>query len=115
MCRDASGIRATGLPVFVAGTVPSSPGKDGPGEIGGAVACGGAVVHSGDIIIGDEDGVVVVPLTDATDVIKKLVTIRQKEEMMLARILSGQLIPEWVDAALASKGCEIIETVPVKP
>jgi regulator of RNase E activity RraA len=115
MCRDASGIRATGLPVFVAGTVPSSPGKDGPGEIGGAVACGGAVVHSGDVIVGDEDGVVVVPLGDVTDVVKQLVLIRQKEEMMLARIQSGQLIPEWVDTAITSKGCEIIETMPVEP
>lgn len=55
------------------------------------------------------------PFTDATDVIMKLVTICQKEEMMLARILSGQLIHEWVDAALASKGYEIIEHKPVKP
>jgi regulator of RNase E activity RraA len=37
MCRDTGGIRATGLPTFVAGSVPSSPGKDGPGEIGGPV------------------------------------------------------------------------------
>jgi regulator of RNase E activity RraA len=111
MCRDASGIRATGLPVFVAGTVPSSPGKDGPGEIGGAVACGGAVVHSGDIVIGDEDGVVVVPLVDSPGVVDKLVAIREKEEMMLARIQSGQLIPAWVEEILANKGCEIIETV----
>ncbi len=110
MCRDASGIRATGLPVFVAGMVPSSPGKDGPGEIGGPVSCGGAVIHPGDIVVGDEDGVVIVPLGDAPDVAEKLVAIRQKEEMMLARIQSGRLIPEWVDEALASKGCEIIES-----
>jgi regulator of RNase E activity RraA len=110
MCRDASGIRATGLPVFAAGMVPSSPGKDGPGEIGGPVSCGGAVIHPGDILVGDEDGVVVVPLEDAADVAEKLVAIRQKEAMMLATIQSGRLIPEWVDEALASKGCEIIES-----
>jgi hypothetical protein len=54
--------------------------------------------------------VVVVPLSDARDVIKQLETVRQKEEMMLARILSGNpLIPEWVDEALTNKGCEIID------
>ena len=41
LCRDASGIRGTGLPVFVRGTSPSSPFKDGPGEINGPISCGG--------------------------------------------------------------------------
>jgi len=108
MCRDASGIRATGVPTFVIGTVPSSPGKDGPGEIGGAVACGGIVVHSGDIVVGDEDGVVVVPLADAPAVAERLKAIAEKEEHMEADLAAGRLVPEWVDAALAAKGCEII-------
>jgi len=108
MCRDASGIRATGVPTFVIGTVPSSPGKDGPGEIGGAVACGGIVVHSGDIVVGDEDGVVVVPLADAPAVAERLKAIAEKEGHMAADLAAGRLVPEWVDAALTVKGCEII-------
>jgi regulator of RNase E activity RraA len=108
MCRDASGIRATGLPTFVIGMVPSSPGKDGPGEIGGPVACGGIVIHSGDIVVGDEDGVVVVPLADAPAVAERLTAIAEKEGRMAADLAAGRLIPEWVDAALAAKGCEII-------
>jgi len=109
MCRDASGIRATGLPVFAAGLVPSSPGKDGPGEIGAPVVCGGVVVCPGDILVGDEDGVVVVPRADAPEVAARLGAIRQKEEKMLARIRAGQPIPEWVDEFLAQKGCEVID------
>jgi regulator of RNase E activity RraA len=108
LCRDASGIRATGLPTFVTGSVPSSPGKDGPGEIGGAVACGGVVVHSGDLVVGDEDGVVVVPLADAPAVAERLKAIFEKEAHMVADLAAGRLVPEWVDAALAAKGCEII-------
>jgi regulator of RNase E activity RraA len=108
MCRDASGIRATTLPTFVLGTVPSSPGKDGPGEIGAAVACGGIVVHPGDVIVGDADGVVVVPLADAPAVAERLKAIAEKEAHMAADLAAGRLVPEWVDAALASKGCEII-------
>jgi regulator of RNase E activity RraA len=109
MCRDISGIRATGLPVFVAGAVPSSPGRDGFGEIGGEVSCGGAVVNPGDVIVGDEDGVVVVPLHDAAAVVDKLASIQANEAANLARIRSGKLVPEWVDEVLASKGCEFID------
>jgi 4-hydroxy-4-methyl-2-oxoglutarate aldolase len=108
LCRDASGIRATGLPTFVTGSVPSSPGKDGPGEIGGAVACGGVVVHSGDLVVGDEDGVVVVPLADAPAIVERLKAIFDKEAHMVADLAAGRLAPEWVDAALAVKGCEFI-------
>jgi regulator of RNase E activity RraA len=108
MCRDASGIRATGLPTFVTGTVPSSPGKDGPGEIGGPVACGGIVVQSGDLIVGDEDGVVVVPQADAPAVVERLKAVYEKEAHMAADLAAGPLVPEWVDAALAAKGCEMI-------
>jgi regulator of RNase E activity RraA len=110
MCRDASGIRATGLPTFVTGTVPSSPGKDGPGEIGGPVSCGGVAVHPGDMIVGDEDGVVVVPLADAPAVVERLSAIEQKEARMLSNIQAGRLIPEWVDEVLQDKDCEVIDT-----
>ena len=107
-CRDAGGIRATGLPVFCAGLVPSSPSKDGPGEIGGSISCGGIPVYSGDLIVGDEDGVVVVPFADLDAVAKRLDGVAAKEAAMQAAIDSGRLIPDWVDRVLAEKGCEIV-------
>jgi regulator of RNase E activity RraA len=109
MCRDTSGIRAVGLPTFVVGSVPSTSGKDGPGEIGASVTCGGIPVHSGDIIVGDEDGVVVVPSADAPAVLERLPAIEEKERRRLADIEAGRLIPKWVDETLTAKGCEIIE------
>jgi regulator of RNase E activity RraA len=108
MCRDLAGIRATGLPAFVVGSVPSSPGKDGPGEIGGPVVCGGLPVHAGDLIVGDDDGVVVVPLADAPAVLERLSAVRAKEAKMLAAIEAGQLKPDWLDDVLTAKGCELI-------
>jgi regulator of RNase E activity RraA len=108
LCRDQSGIRALDVPTYTAGHAPSSPSKDGPGEIGGAVTCGGVVVHPGDIVVGDEDGVVIVPLADAAAVCTGLVAIRDKEARMLAAIQAGQLVPTWVDELLAARGCEII-------
>jgi regulator of RNase E activity RraA len=107
MCRDLSGIRATGLPTFVLGASPAAPGKDGPGEIGGRVSCGGVVVEAGDIVVGDEDGVVVVPLADGGAVALALDAVRQKEASMQANLDAGQLIPGWVDKRLAELGCEL--------
>ncbi|MBX3070692.1 MAG: hypothetical protein KF883_09370 [Thermomicrobiales bacterium] len=109
-CRDATGIRATGVPVFCAGLVPSSPSKDGPGEIGGSITCGGLPVDAGDIIVGDEDGVVVVPFVDIDAVSKRLDAVSAKEAAMQAMIESGQLIPDWVDRVLAEKGCEVVRS-----
>ena len=74
----------------------------------GAVACGGIVVHSGDIVVGDEDGVVVAPLADAPAVAERLKAIAEKEKRMEADLAAGRLVPEWVDATLTAKGCEII-------
>jgi regulator of RNase E activity RraA len=109
LCRDATGIRATGLPAFSIGCVPSSPSKDGPGEIGGAISCGGAAVHPGDLIIGDEDGVVVVPFADISAVGERLAAIAAKEIKTQADLAAGLLVPAWVDALLREKGCETID------
>jgi regulator of RNase E activity RraA len=108
LCRDQSGIRATGLPTFVLGASPAAPGKDGPGEIGGRVACGGIVVEAGDVVVGDEDGVVVVPLADAMAVAQALKAVREKEAGMQANLSAGRLIPDSVDKILAQLGCEFV-------
>jgi regulator of RNase E activity RraA len=108
LCRDVGGIRALDIPVYTAGSAPSSPGKDGPGEIGAAVTCGGVVVQPGDVVVGDEDGVVVVPLADAEAVCAGLEKIREKEAGMLRAIQAGQIVPGWVDEVLAAKGCQVI-------
>ena len=112
LCRDATGIRATGIPTFVVGTVPSSPGKDGPGEIGGPISCGGVAVQPGDLVVGDEDGVVIVPMADLAAVGERLVAIAIKEERTAAELAAGMTLPGWVDATLSEKGCETIDYSP---
>jgi 4-hydroxy-4-methyl-2-oxoglutarate aldolase len=59
--RDIAELRALGFPIFGRSISPFSPPKDRPGEINVPVSCGGVVVHPGDIIVGDEEGLVVVP------------------------------------------------------
>ena len=109
LCRDASGIRALGLPVFTRGLSPSSPQKDGPGEIGAPVSCGGVTVSSGDVIVGDEDGVVVVPLRDLEAVGERLQVVRKKEEQMLADVEAGVLMSDAVKALFEARGVETVK------
>ena len=60
LVRDKEALCELGLPVFAKGFTPNGPFKDGPGQINTTITCGGVTVHPGDLIIGDEDGVVVV-------------------------------------------------------
>lgn len=59
--RDIVGIKGLNFPVFSRGTTVAASGKAGVGEINIPISCGGMTVHPGDIIVGDADGVVVIP------------------------------------------------------
>ena len=69
--RDLAESRANGFPLFARGVSPIPGAKDGPGEINGTITCGGIAVHPGDVIVADEEGIVVVPRTQAAEVLKK--------------------------------------------
>ena len=58
------------LPVYARGLCSNGCNKDGPGEVGAIIACGGVAVRSGDIIIADRDGVAVVPLDAGPEIAK---------------------------------------------
>ena len=70
LARDRAGIVATGLPLFAVGISPNSPASTGPGQVGAPMVLGGVPVCSGDIVVGDEDGVVVIPLGQAEAVLE---------------------------------------------
>ncbi|WP_018763342.1 MULTISPECIES: methyltransferase [Micrococcaceae] len=63
--RDAEALGEIGMPVFARATSPAGPYKDGPFRLGTAVAFGGVPVLPGDVIVGDSDGVVVIPRDQA--------------------------------------------------
>ncbi len=69
--RDIGESRANGFPLFARGRSPIPGGKAGPGEINHPIRCGGIVVHPGDIVVADDEGIVVVPLARAPEVLKK--------------------------------------------
>ena len=102
--RDAEGIAALGFPAFSRSLTPGGCDKDGPGEINVPVSCGGAVVHPGDIIVGDSDGIAVVPRADAADVLELVRALVRNEERRIAEIQSGQVFKPDIDEALRKKG-----------
>jgi regulator of RNase E activity RraA len=99
--RDKAGITATGLPVFAGGVVPTSPATNGPGVVGAPVVCGGLAVRSGDIVVGDADGVVVVPAERAEAVLKALVAVHAAEAKAVAAVEAGATESEKVRRLMA--------------
>jgi len=98
--RDADALQALKLPVYSRGLSPSGCNKDGAGEVGTVIACGGVAVRSGDIIIADRDGVTVIPFADAAEVAKSGVAQVEKEEKRLAEIAKGVLVRPEIDEQL---------------
>jgi len=107
--RDLDAFIATNLPTYAAGVTHRGPYKDGPGEINVPVSIGGMVVHPGDIVIGDSDGVLAVPLADAEVVLKKTEAKQDAEVRQMQAIQDGSNDRSWVDAALRKAGCTFPE------
>ncbi len=98
--RDVEAFEALGLPVYARGVCPNGCNKDGGGEVGAIIACGGVAVRSGDIIIADRDGVAVVPLDDAAEVAKLAVAKVGSERQRKADIEKGALVLPEIDETL---------------
>lgn len=67
--RDAEILGEIGMPVFARAVTPAGPFKNGPGRLGVTVAVGGVAVSPGDVVLGDSDGVVIVPRADADTIL----------------------------------------------
>jgi len=102
--RDIRELRENRFPIFHRYVVPSVGDKDGPGEINYPICCGGVPVHPGDIIAGDENGVVVVPPDDAPQIILGARTKLAYEEKRKAAIEAGEIVKPEIDELLRKKG-----------
>ena len=102
--RDVGGIRDLGFPAFSRAVSPGSCDKDGPGEINVPIACGNVVVMPGDIVVGDDDGVTVVPRDHAEEVLALVDQLMKREAARIAEIKSGVLYKAEIDASLRKKG-----------
>jgi regulator of RNase E activity RraA len=109
LVRDVAETRDAGLPVFSIGLTPAGPTKDGIGQINVPISCGGVIVHPGDIIVGDEDGVVVIRKDDARAVLERTHARMDLEKAWFAQIANGDEILHDSDDYFRERGAEIIE------
>jgi 4-hydroxy-4-methyl-2-oxoglutarate aldolase len=94
--RDLVGIRAVGLPAWCAGVTPNSPHRNGPGSVGFPVSVAGHRVCSGDVIVADLDGVVVIPQDQLAQVAAKLPAIRSSEAAADEAVRLGARRPSFL-------------------
>ena len=87
--RDAAEIRASGFPVFSAGISVRGTLKNHAGEIGGLIALGGVAVATGDLVVGDDDGVVVIPKSLLAELESRAAAQREKEMALARLVLAG--------------------------
>ncbi len=78
--RDRAAIEELGFPVFARGVTPAGPYKNGPGHLDRPVAIGGVCVLPGDYLLGDDDGIVIVPAADVDAVCERAEQIVANED-----------------------------------
>ncbi|MBM9594699.1 RraA family protein [Roseitranquillus sediminis] len=98
--RDHGYVRSHAFPVFAAGVTHRGPYKHGPGEINVPIALDGMSVAPGDIIVGDDDGVVCVPLGEAPAVYAAAKKKHEAETAQMEAILAGSNDRSWVQKAM---------------
>ncbi|HKP24643.1 MAG TPA: RraA family protein [Dongiaceae bacterium] len=105
--RDYGWIKSNAFPVFAAGITHRGPFKDGPGEINVPVALDGMVIEPGDLVLGDDDGLLCVPFDHAAAIHEQARAKNEAEAKILANTQAGKLDPKtWVDESLKKLGCE---------
>ena len=102
--RDIACLRDMDFPVFAIGAYAQQCIKEGPAAVNLPVSCGGVVVQPGDIILGDDDGVVVIPAARAIEVAQRTREKIASEHKRLAAIRAGDIYPSWLDDTLKKVG-----------
>lgn len=87
--RDIAKLRTSKVPVFARGTSSNGPHKGWGGTINGTIQCGGVGVDAGDLVLGDDDGVVVVPKQKLSGLRQRCLARLQFEESVLKRVRAG--------------------------
>ncbi len=102
--RDVRALTDLRFPAFSRSVCAGGCDKDGPGEINVPISCGNTVVMPGDIVVGDEDGVVIVPREDAELVLNAVRALKDREIRRTAEIHSGVVFKAEINDTLRSKG-----------
>ena len=107
--RDHAGILEAGLPVWCSGLTPASPFSKGPGSVGFPVQIGGREVESGDMVVADRDGVVIVPFERIDEVIENLSRVKALEAELDAEVAGGRKVPASIAELLAGDQVKYVD------
>ena len=102
--RDSLEIDEMDYPVFAFGTNPNGPTKNVPGRIGHPISLGGVAVRSGDLVVADADGVVVIERERVEGLLPLARKKVEDETARIAAIKKGSTAASWLDAALRTAG-----------
>jgi 4-hydroxy-4-methyl-2-oxoglutarate aldolase len=108
--RDTAELAQGDFPIFAAGTNPCGPTKGLPGRLSIPVSVGGVVVNPGDLVVGDIDGVVVIPRAEVDAVLEAAEKKVAAETQRIKEIEEGILISPWLDDALRQAGLPTLES-----
>jgi 4-hydroxy-4-methyl-2-oxoglutarate aldolase len=102
--RDTEDCARGSFPIFAAGANPNGPLKNSGGRINWPVSLAGTTVNPGDLIVGDADGVVVVPREMAAEIVKGAQAKVDSEDARMKAIGRGELAQAWVAESLKAAG-----------
>ena len=92
--RDLADLAEMGFPAFARRTTPRVGTNRRVGQTGVEVSCGGIVVHPGDYVLGDQDGVVVIPRERAAEIAGAVEVIKAKEGSWRQRMTDGERVAD---------------------
>ncbi|WP_250535156.1 RraA family protein [Caballeronia sp. AZ10_KS36] len=102
--RDAHELANGDYPIFSAGLNPCGPTKSVAGLVNHPISAGGTAVHPGDLVVGDADGVVVIPRADVARIVELAQKKLDMETARIAAIHKGDVRPGWLDKELRAAG-----------
>lgn len=108
--RDHRELRDSTIQIYAKGFVPAGPSKEGPGSLDNIISCAGTIVSPGDYVVGDEDGVVIIPQQKVEEILQKAEQKLQYETNRLQTIKNfvektdqkdkASLQPDWLEAKI---------------
>lgn len=102
--RDVAAFDAADFPCYARGLSHRGPYKHGPGQINVPIQVGGQVVQPGDIVVGDEDGVLAFPAHEAAPLLARVAVTAAHEDAIKAEIANGKVHQAWLAKVLAPHG-----------
>lgn len=107
--RDYKEISEMDFHLYCTGSTPGGPFKEGPGEVNVPISIGNIAIMPGDIILGDTDGVIVIPQKYAKEVLEASIEYSKTDAAKVVAAKNGTANRNWVDETLKKKNTEIID------